>query len=230
MRLTRALGLIAAAAASVAVPTTALGGASTGSTPHSTSSAATVAWADIEDPFGTGMFYQVVMVQPSGLTVATPGAVDLHRTWAVVAAATPGVPFNTYSCLSLANPGNGQLAPAYPASGFVDVSCNDGMGFDFYRVSWSQASWWPAYNQAVAGPSNFNGQGASLQVPLPDAFGLSFGQPGSSGTNGSLRWEHSATDVMTVQLCGHSSAGFTCRNGAGEMITTTGLTTSIVEG
>lgn len=229
MRVTRTAALAAVATAAVALPATVHSSPGTGSSPHSTSTAATVAWADIENPWGNGVFYQVVMVQPAGTTVATPGDVDLSRPWVVMAAATPGVPLNTYACLSLDNPVQGHLSPAYPASGSVDVSCNDGTGYDFYRVTWSQASWWPQYNEAVAGASDFDGQGHSLTVPLPDAFGLQFGQPGSSGTTGSLRWEHSATDVMTVQLCGHSSAGFTCRSGLGEFLVTTALDSTVLE-
>jgi len=229
MRVKRIAALAAIGVAAMAAPATVHSSPGTGSSPHSTSTSASIAWADVENPFGNGMFYQVVVVQPSGVTVATPGGVDLSRPWVVMAAATPGVPFNTYACLSLDNHTSGHLAPAYPASGFVDVSCNDGLGYDFYRVTWSQASWWPAYNEAVAGAKDFDGQGASLTVPLPDAFGLQFGQAGSSGTTGSLRWEHSATDVMTVQLCGHSSSGFTCRSGVGEFLTTTALDTSIVQ-
>ena len=229
MRVKRAAALAAAAVAGIAVPATVHGGPGTGSSPHSASTGAVVAWADIENPFGDGRFYEVVVSQPTGTTVAGPGNVDLRRTWTVMSAATPGVPFNNYSCITLTNPGQAQLFANYPASGFVNVSCNDGMGFDFYRITWSQSSWWTQYNESIAGASDFDGHGTSVTVPLPDANSLSFGQVGSSGITGNLKWEHSKTDVLDVQMCGHSGTGWVCRNGIGEFIVTTDLTTSIVE-
>lgn len=83
--------------------------------------------------------FQVQLVVPQGLTVSSGrlAGVDLSRAWTVVSSDSA----DGYGrCSSIANPSQysaGQEKGDHWAGVYVDVRCDDGAGYSFYRFTWA---------------------------------------------------------------------------------------------
>lgn len=89
--------------------------------------------------------FEVRFVVPQGPTVSTggvlPAGVDLSRAWVAVSA---GASDGYGHCSTLANPSR-YSAGAQKGDRWtglhVDVTCDDGAGYEFYRFTWTSENW-----------------------------------------------------------------------------------------
>jgi hypothetical protein len=106
-------------------------------------------------PDGSVRAFEVLLVVPQGSVTAGPmGGVDLGRPWvATTVSLQHDAEYNNAGlvvCSTVANPSSwsaGALDHRDHATGawhgaFVDVRCDDGAGYDFYRVAWDPGPYW----------------------------------------------------------------------------------------
>jgi hypothetical protein len=91
------------------------------------------------------IIFEVRFVVPQGPTVSTdgvlPSGVDLSRPWVAVSA---GSSDGSGHCSTFANPSSysaGSRKGDRWTGLFVDVVCDDGADYGFYRVSWTSENW-----------------------------------------------------------------------------------------
>lgn len=174
---------------------------------------ALVAHASTSDiPFadGTERVLSVSLVVPKGATTGTAptGLVDLARPWAVVTETSLSTGRDV--CSSVANPedwNEGSLAADSITwvGAWVDVRCDDGNGYLFYRVHWEPGPYWLVTNPVVT--TLMGGQ-----VSLWSAGGM----------RGSVQLRPKANSPAVVTVCGHrADDGVDCfahRSGYGAVI------------
>lgn len=179
-------------------------------TAHSNDGLLAHGYVDLPFPDGTTRRIDVTLVVPRGNPTSTPatGMIDLRRPWTVVSQWITDDPPSqarhdgTRSCESLFNPSTireGSRSPDGRAwvGTSVDVVCDDGAGFDFYRVTWSPGPFWLVTNEVATAV-----MGGTLTTWATErASGVVTGRP-------------LANQQAVVTVCGHRLRHVECFGGA----------------
>jgi hypothetical protein len=162
-------------------------------------------------------------VAPSGTCTggSSVSGVDFCKPWvSVVEGYASGGFVGSQNCATVANPtgwSSGSLvtpasnwptsgAPTQPLSGiYVDAACNDGSGYDFYRVQindWSDANGpWGLFNDMMWGTP------VGLGAANPIYWGAGAGTVAYKGTV-SFASDNGAIEVASSSVYGHNAGGF----------------------
>lgn len=163
----------------------------------------------------------VTLAVPQGATTATPatGSVDLARPWVVVTETISTDPASGHTrngrevCSSVSNPDGwsaGSLAPdgVTWVDASVDVGCDDGNGYLFYRLHWEPGPFWLVTNQVTT--TVMGGQVTTWSTDT---------------VQGTVELHPRANQQAVVSVCGYREAtGFDCfdrRRGHGAVIPST---------
>lgn len=112
-------------------------------------------------PDGSTRLLSVVLAIPQGKVTASPAVrgVDLGRPWATVSETIVSDPAaghagdGTQVCSTASNPQRfepGALTGDSWVGTSVDVTCDDGAGYQFYRILWDKGPYWLVSNQVTA--------------------------------------------------------------------------------
>jgi hypothetical protein len=163
--------------------------------------------------------FDVTLVVPQGSTTSSgavlPSGIDMSRPWVAVSLRSP---YSGGSCGNFANPvgySAGEQQGNRWVGTYVDVACNDGSGYEFFRITW------PAKLGIVSNPVSFALRGVDpAQFSTPTADGLIHAWP-----------DFEQKDFPT--LCGHRPwVGWECfGDGTGHVQkSSTGILTTAVVG
>lgn len=153
--------------------------------------------ATVEVPFpdGSVRLFQVTFTAPQGTVTGTDGmdGLDLRQPFAAVTQTNRTT--WTQVCSQASNPAT-WTAGAVPAGDdgwtgtSVDVTCDDGSGFAFYRIGWESGSYTLITNQVTA------------------AYAGGLVAPWSADTaQGSIELRPTANQQSVVRVCGHRADG-----------------------
>ncbi len=158
---------------------------------------------------GTNFFFAMLM-RPGGDVDGNgpqrPGEPDLREPWvALLQTSTDALGKNRTECVSLANPASarydGTGRDEIPAI-FADVQCDDGRGYDFYRVEWRGTE-----------PMEFGGARSTFPLgPAQDYWSTPYvyDRPHYSGGTTRMSFHYDNSSGAVFRICGHRDASVEC--------------------
>jgi hypothetical protein len=170
-------------------------------------------WTTFTDPQGGTRRFLASFYAPSGSVTGTdpvgPGVLDMRKPFAYFAS-SPVSGSSSGGCITMTNPTSYDLGvpgsvPQALTDVYFDVKCNDGSGFQFYRVRWVET---PGYgydlNHGLLNlPGGDPGGGYYVTPQLREGF---YG----NGVFFSAAYQTKNGEPATLQVCGYDGASFHC--------------------
>lgn len=171
----------------------------------------------VDFPDGSTRWFTAMLVVPEGVVTGTPAVedADLREPWAIVSERAwdrddpgGGLSGGSEVCHRLVNPASfhpGHSGPraTWPASGpkptwegmYFDVTCDDGAGYDFYRVHFDN------YVSPWSGRESFIHRRSATGHPLTDARYWGWSAP--YRVNGLIEADPGGVQSAATTVCGH---------------------------